>query len=185
MSTTDSFVDHRLDQSFELMIAAKTSSFTSFFFLPIELRIDIYERVLDSKPLAKSINFADYVLSLSSKGKATKNEKDSWRISKTSKNMALVMTDAIYSFNPSRRMVQPCSFISKNIMVPPCDSMLERSNPSTGGKMSWLQNHVRVKLVSSGSTYSSTHGSYNDVYFWNMFGCVECTSLWFTRALAC
>ncbi|THX70688.1 hypothetical protein D6D04_09823 [Aureobasidium pullulans] len=60
MSTTDSFVGHRLDQSYEMVTAAKTSSFTSFFSLPIELRIDIYERVLDSKPLGKSINFADY-----------------------------------------------------------------------------------------------------------------------------
>lgn len=46
MSTTDSFVDHRLDQSYELVTAAKTSSPTSFFSLPIELRIDIYERVV-------------------------------------------------------------------------------------------------------------------------------------------
>ena len=49
MSTTDSFVDHRLDQSYELVTAAKTSSPTSFFSLPVELRIDIYERVVGAE----------------------------------------------------------------------------------------------------------------------------------------
>ncbi|THX06556.1 hypothetical protein D6D17_04938 [Aureobasidium pullulans] len=91
MSTTDSFVDHRLDQFYELMTAAKTSSPTSFFSLPIELRIDIYERVLDSKPLAKSINFADYVLKSDSKRKRLLENVENIR------NMALVMTDAICS----------------------------------------------------------------------------------------
>ena len=48
MSTTDSFVDHRLDQSFELMTAAKSSP-TGFFSLPIELRINIYKLVVDKE----------------------------------------------------------------------------------------------------------------------------------------
>lgn len=48
MSTTDSFVDHRLDQSFELMTATKTSP-AGFFSLPIELRINIYKLVVDKE----------------------------------------------------------------------------------------------------------------------------------------